>query len=62
MGFAATGRERGVASVAALLPPDPAIAAACLAGDEAAAVAAAQGKGRLIYASSKVNHVIPAAT
>jgi hypothetical protein len=51
-----------VASVAALLPPDPAIAAACLAGDEAAAVAAAQGKGRLIYASSKVNHVIPAAT
>jgi NAD(P)-dependent dehydrogenase (short-subunit alcohol dehydrogenase family) len=50
-------RAVGVASVAALLPPDPAIVDACLAGDEAAALAAAGGKGPLTYASSKAAFV-----
>jgi NAD(P)-dependent dehydrogenase (short-subunit alcohol dehydrogenase family) len=50
-------RAVGVASIAALLPPEPGIAEACLAGDEAAAIAAASGKGERIYASSKAAFV-----
>jgi NAD(P)-dependent dehydrogenase (short-subunit alcohol dehydrogenase family) len=50
-------RAVGVASIAALLAPDPAIAEACLAGDEAAAVTSAAGQGPRIYASSKAAFV-----
>ncbi|POX38111.1 short-chain dehydrogenase [Streptomyces sp. Ru73] len=51
-------RAAAVASVGAVHPTDPAIVDACLAGDEAAATAAAQhaldrGEGHLIYGSSK---------
>jgi NAD(P)-dependent dehydrogenase (short-subunit alcohol dehydrogenase family) len=53
LGKGAEPRAVAVSSVALLVPPDPAIVDACLRGDEAGAVAAAEGKGNLIYASSK---------
>jgi NAD(P)-dependent dehydrogenase (short-subunit alcohol dehydrogenase family) len=46
-------RAVAVASVASLHPVDDGVVEACLAGDEIAAVAAAEGKGYLVYSSSK---------
>ena len=51
-------RAAVVSSLASIMPIDEAIVAACLAGDEAAAVAAADAavaakKGRIIYGSTK---------
>jgi NAD(P)-dependent dehydrogenase (short-subunit alcohol dehydrogenase family) len=47
------GRAVVVASMAVIHPCDDAIVDACLSGDEEAAVAAAMGKGALVYRSTK---------
>lgn len=47
-------RAVAVSSLAITMDYDADIVAACLAGDEQAALAAAEGKGQAIYASSKV--------
>jgi NAD(P)-dependent dehydrogenase (short-subunit alcohol dehydrogenase family) len=46
-------RAVAIASIASIHPVDDDTVDACLAGDEPRAVAAAEGKGYLIYASSK---------
>jgi NAD(P)-dependent dehydrogenase (short-subunit alcohol dehydrogenase family) len=46
-------RAVGISSVASIHPVEDAVVEACLAGDEEGAAAAAEGKGELIYTSSK---------
>lgn len=48
-----TPRAAVITSSATILPSDPALVAACLAGDEAAAKAAGQAEPTLVYASTK---------
>jgi NAD(P)-dependent dehydrogenase (short-subunit alcohol dehydrogenase family) len=46
-------RAVAISSWALLMPTDAAVVAACLRGDKATAVAAAEGKGALVYAAWK---------